>query len=244
MKIIKLDTVDSTNSFLKDMAVNTTVENYTVVVAKEQTKGRGQMQSKWIVDAGKNLTFSVLLVFDELSVENKKYLNFAVCVSVFETLKEFNVPKLSIKWPNDILSGKHKICGILIENIFRGNAISQSVIGIGVNVNQEIFPSSLKYASSIKNILHKETDLGNLLNHILKNIKKNIQLLNEKQYQILETKYLDVLYKRRVPSMFKDKNNNLFMGKIVGVSNNGKLQMELEDETIQEFGIKEVSFVY
>lgn len=243
-KLIKLDAINSTNSYLKEMVADTNVENFTVVVTEKQTQGRGQMQSKWVSEAGKNLTFSVFVTFDDLPVHRQKYLNFSVSLSVFETLKELKLPKLTIKWPNDILSDKYKICGILVENYLKGALITSSVIGIGLNVNQEIFPMEVGFATSVKNILKRELDLDYLLRSVVDNLKKNIRLLNEKQYSVLEMKYLNALYKKGVPSMFKTSQNILFMGKITGISHQGKLQIELDDGTIQEFGLKEVSFKF
>ncbi|RKF03295.1 BirA family biotin operon repressor/biotin-[acetyl-CoA-carboxylase] ligase [Tenacibaculum lutimaris] len=242
MKIIKLNAIDSTNTFLKDMVSKMSIDDFTVVVAKTQTKGRGQMNSEWVVDEGKNLTFSVFCRFEALCVEDHKYLNFCVSLSVLEALNEIEVPNLAVKWPNDILSGNKKIVGILIENSLKGSNISSSVIGIGINVNQDIFSDKLPNASSIKMILKKETDLETLLEAVLLKLKKNIGLLEEKEYKLLEESYLKVLYKKNVPTMFKNNQNILFMGKIIGVSKNGNLQIELEDETVQEFGLKEVSF--
>ncbi|MBA6156490.1 biotin--[acetyl-CoA-carboxylase] ligase [Tenacibaculum sp. S7007] len=242
MKIIKLDAIDSTNSFLKNLSVNSTVQDFTIVMAKEQTSGKGQMNAKWVVDGGKNLTFSVFSCFDDLEISNQKYLSFGVSLAVFETLNELKLPKLAIKWPNDILSVNKKLAGILIENNLKGNKITSSVIGIGINVNQEIFSKDLPNATSIKKIVNKEFDLDILLNEILIRLKSKLELLHKKDYAFLEKQYLSVLYKKNVPSMFKNNQNILFMGKIIGVSENGKLQIELENETIKEFGLKEVSF--
>lgn len=243
LKIIKLNAIGSTNSFLKEMVQNKVVENFTTVITHQQTAGRGQIQTKWVSEPNKNLTFSVFCTLNNLPISEQKYLNFAVSVSVFEAVNMLKVPKLAIKWPNDILSEKQKICGVLIENSLKGSKIVHSIIGIGLNVNQEIFPDDVPNASSIKNILKKETDLDDLLNLILKQLQENIKLLNEKQYSVLEEKYLSVLYKRNIPSMFKNSREEMFMGKIIGISSEGKLQIELDDETIKEFGLKEVSFV-
>ncbi len=242
MKIIKLDAIDSTNSFLKNLSVNSTIHDFTIVVAKRQTSGRGQMNAKWIVEGGKNLTFSVFSCFENLLISNQKYLNFSVSLAVFEALSDFNLPKLAIKWPNDILSVNKKLAGILIENNLKGAKIASSIIGIGINVNQENFSKDLPNASSIKKLLRREFDLDVLLNEILIKLKQKFELLNKKEYALLEEQYLSVLYKKNVPSMFKNNQNILFMGKIIGVSENGKLQIELENETVKEFGVKEVSF--
>ncbi|CAM1360497.1 BirA family transcriptional regulator, biotin operon repressor / biotin-(acetyl-CoA-carboxylase) ligase [Tenacibaculum sediminilitoris] len=242
MKIIKLDAIDSTNTFLKDMVSKMVIEDFTVAVAKTQTKGRGQINSEWIVEEGKNLTFSVFSRFVDLKVENHKYFNFCVSLSVFEALEAVKLPNLTVKWPNDILSGNKKLGGILIENTLKGSYIVSSIIGIGINVNQDSFPKNLPNASSLKKILGKEFDLDVLLDIILMKLKYYFDLLEKKEYSLLEKNYLKVLYKKNVPTMFKSSQNILFMGKIIGVSKSGNLQIELENETIQEFGLKEVSF--
>ncbi|WP_148871104.1 biotin--[acetyl-CoA-carboxylase] ligase [Tenacibaculum adriaticum] len=243
MKIIKLSAINSTNSFLKEMVSDSMVDDFTVVVAKKQTSGRGQMDTKWVSENGKNLIMSVFCKFSELFIAQQKFLNYAVSISVFEAVKNYKPPKLAIKWPNDILSEKDKIGGILIENSLKKDKIQSSVVGVGLNVNQEVFPVDLPNASSIKKKINKEVDLEEILNLVLQQLQLNIQLLRDKQYELLEEKYLRVLYKKNVPSMFKNSQNVLFMGKIVGISSEGKLQIELNDETIQEFGLKEVSFV-
>lgn len=242
MKIIKLNAIDSTNSFLKDMAAKVKVGDFTVVIAKTQTAGRGQMNANWIVDAGKSLTFSVFCELSNLSIADFKYLNYCVSLSVYEAVKDLKLPRLAIKWPNDIMSENKKIAGILIENTFNLSEISSSVIGIGINVNQNSFSIDLPNASSIKMIIGREVDLELLFDKALQCLKQKIALLNKKEYAFLEEEYLKVLYKKNVPSMFKTAQNILFMGKIVGVSDTGNLQIELENETIKEFGIKEVSF--
>lgn len=243
MKLIKLNAIDSTNSFLKEFGQNTALENFTVAVTNQQNKGRGQQENKWISEPFKNLTFSVFTTNLDLEIKNHKYLNFAVSLAVFNTLSVLEVKNLSIKWPNDILSANKKICGILIENTIKGSKISSSIIGIGLNVNQETFPDSLQNATSLKIIDQKNYDLEVLLTAFINHLKNTISLLTDKNYEKLEEGYLNALYKKNIPSMFKDRNNVLFMGKIIGISAFGNLQIELENETIKEFGLKEISFI-
>ena len=242
MKIIKLNTIGSTNSFLKELHANSTVENFTVVVTNKQTVGRGQMNTSWFSDEGKNLTFSVLVCIEDLLIANQKYLNYAISLSAYRTLEYYGLPDLAIKWPNDILSEKQKVIGILIENALQRNKIISSVIGIGLNVNQEYFPSNIPNPSSLKLKTGKNYNLDEVLNTFLNYLKMNIELVNQKEFKALEEQYLNVLYKKNVPSMFKTHQDEFFMGKIIGVSPDGQLQIELTDETIQEFGLKEVSF--
>ena len=225
------------------MATNSMVENFTVVVTGNQIKGRGQQGNVWESEVGKSLIFSVFVTFESLSVSDKKYLNYAVSLAVFEVLQQENIPRIAIKWPNDILSAKKKIGGILIENSLKGAKISSSVIGIGLNVNQTSFSSSLENASSLKLSSNRTFDLEQLLIEIVTSLKSKISLLNAKAFESIETSYLNVLYKKNIPTMFKDSNDVLFMGIIRGISKDGKLQVEIEDETFKEFGIKEISFL-
>lgn len=241
MKIIKLDAIDSTNSFLKELAQTTTLESYTVVVAKEQKNGRGQQAQKWISEPFKNLTTSVYISNFDLEINRQKYLNFAISLAIFDALSAHKIKNLSIKWPNDILSVNKKICGILIENTIKGSKIQSSIAGIGLNVHQEKFLDSLKNVTSLKNITNKEFDLDLLLVEIIEKIQQRITMVTLKKYSALEADYLNVLYKKNIPTMFKDRNDVLFMGKITGISFSGNLQIALEDETVKEFKIKEVS---
>ena len=242
MKIIKLDAIDSTNSFLKDLARTSVLENFTTVTAKQQTEGRGQHVSSWASSAGKNLTFSTYVSFLDLGVQHQRYLSFAVSLAVLEALKSMGISNLQIKWPNDILVGNDKISGILIENTLKEQKIQSAIIGIGLNVNQESFPVFSRKATSIKNALKKETDLEDTLQLLLQRLQSKLILLNERKFELLEAQYLDCLYKKNVPTTFKNRKNVLFMGIIKGVSPEGKLQILLDDDSIQEFGIKEVSF--
>jgi BirA family biotin operon repressor/biotin-[acetyl-CoA-carboxylase] ligase len=181
LNLIKLNAINSTNTFLKELSKNTSLENFTVVVTENQTNGRGQQESFWFSEPNKNLTFSVYLNDLKLEINNKKYLNFAVSLAIFEVFKSKKVVNLAIKWPNDIVSGNKKICGILIENSIQKNWIHNSIIGIGVNVNQENFTENLKNVTSLKKLLHVNFDLDSLLIEICEQLKKCMQLLKEKK---------------------------------------------------------------
>lgn len=243
MKLIKLHTTTSTNSFLKELSKETRLDNFTVVLTDEQTLGRGQVQQKWQSEPFNNLTFSVFVCFDNLKIIHQKYLNFAVSLAIFNTLESLDLPKLSIKWPNDILSDNKKLCGVLIENQLKKDTINSSVIGIGLNVNQLIF-NELPDAISLKMIKQTDFDLDKLLEKIIVNLKIQIRNLTQKNFAALERDYLSSLYKFNKPSMFRDEiNQHLFMGKIVGVSSEGKLQVELEDELVKDFDLKEIKFL-
>ncbi|MUH37344.1 biotin--[acetyl-CoA-carboxylase] ligase [Zobellia amurskyensis] len=243
MNIIKLDATDSTNAHLKRLLSEDTWADFTVVTAKEQHSGKGQMGAKWKSDSGKNLTFSVLRQGLALSVNDYFVLNICVSLAVYNTLRAHQVPDLSVKWPNDILSGNSKICGILIENILSGNLINTAIIGIGLNVNQTFF-GELENASSLKLILGRNFDLNELLHEIVRNLEVIFLESNTDNRENLWKNYEQVLFRRDKPSTFENKENELFMGFIRGVSPTGRLQITLEDNVLKEFDIKEVKLLY
>ena len=242
MKILKLDAIDSTNSYLKDLINDHAVKNWTVVVAENQTNGRGQLDNSWFSDSGKNLTFSVLVKLDNLKVKHQYYLNYSISMALFNVLKYYIPKKLSVKWPNDILSANKKVSGILIENSIKNDTVNFAIIGIGLNVNQLNFPKDVTNATSLKNVLKKTIDKDELLNKILMEIQYQFVLIKQKKFLEIKKMYEDVLYKKAVPSMFIDSDDNTFLGKIIGVSDDGKLQIELENESIREFAFKELKF--
>jgi BirA family biotin operon repressor/biotin-[acetyl-CoA-carboxylase] ligase len=252
MKLIKLDAIDSTNEFLKGLSNNQTLENFTVVTAENQTKGKGQMGAVWLSEPGKNLIMSVL-VKDLLQDNSQLFtINRVIAVSVIEALQAFTIPELSIKWPNDIMSYNKKIGGILIENILKNNGVILSIVGLGLNVNQTDF-DQLPKAASLASICKTTFDKDEILFKIIDIIKHNCLLFNKNNSSFFE-QYSDMLFKKGIPMPFsleskgladeEDQNQQNFMGIIQGVSLNGKLQILLEDDTISEFDIKEIQMLY
>lgn len=243
MHIIKLGAIDSTNSYLKELTAKQTVENFTVVVAENQTNGRGQRGANWEVESGKNLTFSVLIKDVLLSFDEVFNLNVVVAVSLFQTFSNLRIPNVTIKWANDILADKKKICGILIENQFKSNSEILSIIGIGINVNQENF-SNLPQASSLKNISGQEWHKEEILLTFLNQFQNNINLYKNDGANYFWEIYHENLFKKNTPMAFEDNSNTKFMGIIKQVLSNGLLQIELEDDSLQLFDIKEVKMLY
>ena len=139
MKIIKIDAIDSTNIFLKKFVKENNQISRLAVRADYQTKGRGRMNSKWHSEKGMNLTGSIF--FGKIKINNIDIfeINKIVCLAVLQVLKYYEIPELKIKWPNDILSEKKKIAGILLESVIRGKNILGLIIGVGININQKNF---------------------------------------------------------------------------------------------------------
>ncbi|WP_047419339.1 biotin--[acetyl-CoA-carboxylase] ligase [Cellulophaga sp. Hel_I_12] len=244
MHLIKLDATASTNVYLKKLSKSRTLADFTVVVAKEQLEGKGQMGSSWQSEKGKNLTSSILKHHEALFTQDHFYLNITVSLAIYHALKDLEIPDLSIKWPNDILSGNSKICGILIENMLSGQKITTSIIGIGLNVNQTQF-NSLPKVSSLHLLKGKAFDLDEILIAIAKNLEQLFTRLKNGQKESLKEAYLNVLFKKDKPSTFgKVATNQLFVGIIRSVSEDGKLEVEVEDQLIEDYDLKEIRLMY
>ena len=241
MKIRKISAISSTNAYLKQLVLESRLESFTVVSADYQNKGKGQATKQWFSEKGKNLLFSILIKFNSLDISKQAFLNFAISIGIYQALKQ-HYPIIKIKWPNDIMADDKKISGILIENSVKGSLINHSIVGIGLNVNQLKFSTEIPNAVSLRNLLNKEFYRDVLLVELLDSIQKQISLLAEKDLGTLKANYEKNLYKKGIPSMFKTTNNKPFLGKIIGVSSIGLLQIELENGAIKEFANKEVFF--
>lgn len=243
MHLIKLDATNSTNTYLKQLQQEEALDDFTVVHAAHQYEGRGQMGSTWLTEAGKNLTFSILKKHVSLPARNGFEITMAVSVGIYSALKELLVPELSIKWPNDILSGTQKICGILIENMTAGGFIQSSVIGIGLNVNQLDF-SHLTQVSSLQLLLGRAFNIDETRDLLLRQLQFTFKSLGEGSSTVLRDTYEPLLFRKDKPSTFRGKDNQLFMGFIRGVSTAGRLIIALEDDKLSEFDLKEVQLLY
>jgi BirA family biotin operon repressor/biotin-[acetyl-CoA-carboxylase] ligase len=242
MLIIKLDAIDSTNDYLKALANDKPLDNFTTVVAQNQTKGRGQLGTQWQSEPDKNLTMSIL--FKEVLTDKVDifYINAAVAITLIRVLESLNIPKVTVKWPNDIMADAKKVGGILIENSIKSDGTIRSIIGIGLNVNQTDF-SNLPKATSIALEIHEEINKDTLMIKILEQLKHSIGLLSDQSDQVWQS-YHDYLFKKNIPMVFQDNSGNKFMGIIQSVSRYGMLQLLLEDDSVASFGIKEITMLY
>ena len=243
MQLIKLDAIDSTNDFLKSLSGSQIVENFTVVTAEDQTKGKGQMGAKWVSETGKNLIMSILIKNLLLDIHQIYNLNVAVSLGVISALEKFDIPNLSIKWPNDIMSANKKIGGILIENSIKTNGEIISIVGLGLNVNQINF-EELPKASSLAVIKNINFDKEAILFEIVENIKGNVSQLMNQQSDDLWMNYNSKLFKKGIPMPFENQNGQQFMGIIQDVNRFGRLEILLEDDSIVTFDIKEIVMLY
>ncbi|MDB5025095.1 MAG: biotin--[acetyl-CoA-carboxylase] ligase [Mucilaginibacter sp.] len=210
-------------------------------MAESQYAGRGQQQSRWHSQAGKNLTFSILLKPVFLPVWQQFDLTRAISLGIMNALEPLLGGKLKIKWPNDIYYADGKLGGILIENMVQGNQIKNSVIGIGLNINQDNFPLDVPNAVSLKQILHRDYDLKLILSEICKNIEAAYLNLKAGRFESVRKAYLERLYWLNEDKMFKARGQ-VFAGMIKEVKDNGLLVV-INGSDASEFNQKEIEFL-
>jgi BirA family biotin operon repressor/biotin-[acetyl-CoA-carboxylase] ligase len=240
--LIIIKQIDSTNNFLKNSLSNSKpLTEGTVIMAESQYAGRGQQQNRWHSEDGKNLTFSLLLKPTFLPVTQQFDLTRAISLGIINALEPLLGDSLKIKWPNDIYHADGKLGGILIENLVQGNQIKNSVIGIGLNINQESFPLEVPNAVSLKQILHRHYDLKLLLSEICQNIEAAYLNLKAGRFELVRKAYLERLYWLKEDKMFKT-NGLVFKGSIKDVKDNGLLIVNDGNQN-REYNLKEIEFL-
>jgi BirA family biotin operon repressor/biotin-[acetyl-CoA-carboxylase] ligase len=241
--LIKLLAVDSTNNFLKELVSNSEpLAEGTVIMAENQFAGRGQQQNTWHAEPGKNLTFSVLFRPTFLPLAKQFLLNMAVSIAINKVLSTYVPSGICIKWPNDVYHGDKKLGGILIENTLLGSAIKTAVIGIGLNVNQQLFaPELVEKATSLSQILQQDVNLDGLLSEICRELESLYLQLRAERYTELRQMYVDRLYRFNQLATYR-QNGEVFEGIIKGISDLGLLLLEKNGE-LAEYNFKEIEFL-
>ena len=235
---IKHDSLASTSSFLSELLKHQKLDEGTVVIADYQDAGKGQGEHSWISTRGENLTMSFLLFPAFLSASSQFHLTRVASLALCDTLKILGVDSV-IKWPNDILTPRGKIAGILIENSITAGNISRTIAGIGLNLNQTVFPPFPVPASSVRLETRKDVDVGEAGELVETCLMSRYQALKEGKTDQLEKEYLELLYKADVPTLFKVGEQE-YEGIIKGVNDFGELMLELNGE-IRTFGHGAVS---
>jgi BirA family biotin operon repressor/biotin-[acetyl-CoA-carboxylase] ligase len=241
VNIIPIETVDSTNTYLKELSHKQALEEGTVVAARNQTAGKGQRGNAWEAEAGKNITCSMLLYPSFLPVQRYFLLSEVISLGVKETLDAY-IDGITVKWPNDIYHNEHKIAGILIENELAGSELSLSVAGIGVNINQERFLSNAPNPVSLKQITGREWDIEAILTELVRNILYHYEQLKNGQTETLIRMYHEALYRKNGFHRFEDANGT-FKACIDSVSDDGFLHLNTGMNEKRSYAFKNVRFM-
>jgi BirA family biotin operon repressor/biotin-[acetyl-CoA-carboxylase] ligase len=174
MKIIKFEKIDSTQIFAKSLK---TPEAWLVVLAKEQTEGKGRKGDFWYSPKG-GLYFSVIL--PKSNVDDLQTLTILAAFIIGKYIKEkFNLEPF-IKLPNDVYLNGKKVAGVITENVIEAKEVKFSVMGIGINTNITHFPKDLEnIATSLKIEIGKEVENEKILNQIIEGLKEQLKTISE-----------------------------------------------------------------
>lgn len=237
-KIIHIESCESTNNYIANLISDGNIDFGTVILAEEQTKGKGQRGSEWFSKSGENMVFSLYLDSANLSVKKQFILTQFVSVSIVKSLLKFGLNAV-IKWPNDIYVNEKKIAGVLIENQLSGLMLSGSIVGIGLNVNQTEFGNL--NATSLKLEKGIFTAISEVVFSLINEMNSIWEMILRSDFKLLNEMYRENLWLLGKPSFFKDINGD-FEGIIRGTEENGMLQLE-KNGKIVNYDLKEISFL-
>lgn len=236
--LLILDSVDSTNNYAMALIKKREIQGEIAIFAREQTHGKGRRGKHWESNKSENIMLSVAVPMPWLEISRQFELSAAAALSCHDLLKNFLLANLFIKWPNDIFFNDSKAGGILIENVIKGKIWQWAVIGIGLNINQEIFENEI-IATSLKLATGKKYDVIQLAEKLYSIILKRIEELKKGNFQKMLKEYNAHLYAKGKLVKLK-KQNVVFETKIVGVSFSGELITR--DSIERKFVFDEIEF--
>lgn len=234
----------STNDYLAKLCKENKAKEFYTVIAESQTSGKGQRGNTWESESNKNLTFSIVLYPTALEAKQQFNLSMLAALSCHDALSHYT-EGFSIKWPNDIYWNDRKIGGILIENELEGKYIMQSIIGIGINVNQEVFHSDAPNPVSLKQILGVEVDRQELFAKVIHGIVGGYRQLEthfDTTQQAIGILYRKHLYRHEGLFRYRDAEGE-FLAEYQAVEPDGHLILKDEQGTLRRYAFKEVSFI-
>ena len=234
-----LDSVDSTNNYAMALIQKREINSEIAVFANEQTHGKGRRGKQWQSNKAENIILSVVAQMQWLPVSRQFELSVAVALSCYDLFNKYCLANLFIKWPNDLFINDSKAGGILIENVIKGKIWQWSVIGVGLNINQEKFEEGILKATSLKRATGKEYDVIKLAAELHSSLLKRIEELKAGNFKKMLEEYNDYLYGRG--KLVKLKNQNkVFETKIIAVNSSGALITR--DSIERKFVYDEVEF--
>lgn len=242
-KTLHLQETTSTNDYLKDLLRKEKLDEGFIVWTDFQSAGKGQIGNVWESEFGKNITMSAVFYPQGVDAASQFILSQFVSLAVADLLEEYIPSGVSIKWPNDIYVGDKKIAGILIENSILGQHIDSCIVGIGINVNQEVFLSNAPNPVSIKQLTGQNYSLPELLCHLQNQLYfRYIQLCNSDEATIISN-YKHKLYRKEGIHKYQ-ANGCSFQAKFKNIKPSGYLVLEEIDGKEHEFAFKEVQFLF
>ena len=239
-KLIKLNTVKSTNKYIQENIGELLEYNQVLVQAVTQTGGKGYGNNTWEAESGKNLTLSYLFKPGFLKPEKQFLISKFISLGIIDFFELYLVD-IKIKWPNDIYAGDKKVAGILIDNSIIGDEFLYSIAGLGLNINQELFNPNLPNPVSLTNITGIKYRLDECRDVLIGLIQTRYKTLQETP-DIIDKDYLKYLYRYKMLYPFRYKKI-WFKGRITGLDLFGKLIIEKETGEIHSYDYKEVEYM-
>lgn len=231
----ELGEVDSSNNYAMRMVQAQLAGHGATWFAHFQNAGKGQRGKQWKAEAGQNIMMSCVIEPTAVSIDNQFILNVAVALACFDLFNKYAINKTSIKWPNDIYWGDRKAGGILIENLLKGEKWKYSIAGMGININQTLFPEALKNPVSLKQITGKTFNVVDLAKELCDCLENRWQQLSSKVYDELLSEYSNHLYKLNREATFK-KENAVFNAIVKGVNKKGGLLIQTDTLSTIAYG--------
>ena len=238
---IETEEISSTNELAEKLLEKKEIQEGAVITTKFQSDGKGQYGSSWESMYGKNVLMSIVLSPNLLLI-NRFHLTICISIALLDLSKIYFQDRAKVKWPNDLMIDNKKLAGILIKNYIRDGIINNSIIGIGINVNQTLLTRYSLQATSFKLLLGKDFHVSILIDKLLYCIEKRYIEMKTKGIDFMRKKYLDnLLY-------FNEWREYLISGKkvkakIINVDNTGNIVMNLEDKKNIKFSLKQITFL-
>lgn len=240
MEYLKIyNILDSTNKEAHRLLAKGPVINGLTLIARQQTDGRGQLGRIWVAEPDSHLAMTIIYQPAHLSPDKLPMLGMKISLGIVRALQTI-VPalQLRIKWPNDIYAGQKKLCGILIENALAGSRVQHSIIGIGINVNEDHFPPEIPNAVS----LHILTGLKYNPDDIAISIRKHVLDILDDESISWKNEYDQYVFGKGHTFPFVS-GDTTFEAIVHGMSMEGHLMLKMPDGQIRSFASHEVKWV-
>lgn len=239
--IIHIHECDSTSNYLKQLLISHKPDEGTIVFADYQSAGKGQRGNVWESEKGRNLLFSTILYPGIIKASEQFILSQIISLAVVKTLSDFT-DNITIKWPNDIYWKEKKICGILLENTLEGEKIKESVIGVGININQTDFRSDAPNPVSLQQVTGNDYGLEEMLLSVRSNIMYYYARLKNKDLSAIINEYKGKLFRKDGYHLYSDEKNKFF-ARIKDIELSGILILETKNGEDRKFAFKEVKYI-
>jgi BirA family biotin operon repressor/biotin-[acetyl-CoA-carboxylase] ligase len=245
---IRLSETESTNTYAINLLKEVNVTEGTIIIAENQTKGRGQRGSYWLAEPGENITSSLIIHPEFLSLNEHFLISKIIALSIQKSIKDFlltDKSDIKIKWPNDIMVKGHKISGILIENTIQDTRIKNCIIGFGINVNQTSFGELNNIATSVFCLNKRKSNADEIINSVCSYFESYYLKLKQKKYKPINEEYLENLLHYNVLFQYNEiASDKIILGKIVDVENNGLIVIKtVPNNEIKKYSLKEINFL-